>query len=285
MLITFMRIAKHRLAQLVQLQLGLFVLAIPVLAQDTQFNPATVQLEELTSTEVRDRIALGAKTILIPIGATEQSGPYVVLGKHNIRVRNLAEQIAKKLGNTLVAPVISYVPEGSITPPAAHMRFAGTISIPDAAFNAMLDGAAHSFKQHGFRTIIFLGDHGGYKENLDHVAQKLTREWVKFPQIRVIALSEYYRLSSAGFDALLKKRGFTESEIGSHGGLADTALTMATDKDAVRREAMLHNSKPAARDGVTGDPRRATGELGQLGVRLIVDGSVAAIRAATQSQR
>lgn len=239
-----------------------------------------VQLEELTSTEVRDRLADGSNTILIPIGATEQTGPYVALGKHNFRVRVLADQIAQKLGNTLVAPVISYVPEGSITPPVAHMRFAGTISIPDAAFEAMLEGAARSFKQHGFKNIVLLGDHGGYKQSLDRVAKKLNREWAKDPRARVIYLAEYYRLSSAGVDAMLKKRGYTDAEIGAHGGLSDTALTMAIDKNLVRSDAMAANPKPTQRDGVVGDPRRASADLGQLGLDLIVDGSVAALRAA-----
>ncbi len=262
------------------------IVATPGLAQNTKADvgphaPA-VELEAMTTLEVKEQLAAGTDTILIPIGGTEQSGPYIALGKHNFRVRYLAEKIAAKLGNALVAPVIAYVPEGSVSPPAAHMRFAGTISIPDAAFNAMLEGAARSFKQHGFHTIVFLGDHGGYRKNVEYVGQKLNREWAKEPAVRVISLTEYYRLSSAGFNAILKKQGFTAEEIGTHGGLADTSLIMAVDKSAVRSEAILHNAKPTARDGVFGDPHYATAELGQAGVRLIVDGSVAAIRAARQ---
>jgi creatinine amidohydrolase len=272
-------------------QLGLFVLMSPALAQNPKSYPTTVQLEELTSTEVSDRLTAdknGLSTILIPIGGTEQSGPYVALGKHNFRVRYLADKIAQQLGDALVAPVMSYVPEGAINPPTSHMRFSGTISIPDVAFNAMLEGAARSFKQHGFRTIVFLSDHGGYIKNVERVAQKLNQEWVKDKgdkrnrRVRVIALSDYYRLSSAGFDAVLKKQGFTDAEIGVHAGLADTALMMAVDKNQVRSEKMTHNPKPAISDGVNGDPRRATAELGQKGVQMIVAGSVAAIRAAVK---
>jgi hypothetical protein len=39
-----------------------------------------------------------------------------------------------------VAPVIAYVPEGSIDPPTGHMRGAGTISIPAGAFEQTLEG-------------------------------------------------------------------------------------------------------------------------------------------------
>lgn len=246
----------------------------------------SLHLDELTSTEVRSKIAAGTTTILIPIGATEQNGPHMVLGKHNVRARLLAEQIARQLGNAVVAPVLAYVPEGSTTPPAGHMRFAGTISIPDATFEAVLEGAARSFRQHGFRDIVFLGDHGGYQKNLEKVAQKLNREWSREhsePRRRVIALTDYYRLSSARFAEILKKRGFTEAEIGKHAGLADTALSMALDKNLIRSDALAHMAKPDEADGVTGDPRRATAELGQLAVQEIVTGTVNAIRAAIKT--
>ena len=242
--------------------------------------PKSVQLDELTSTEVRELINAGTSTILIPIGGTEQTGPYVALGKHNFRVRELASQIALKAGNALVAPVVSYVPEGSINPPVGHMRFVGTISIPDAAFDALLIGAARSFRQHGFKNIVFLGDHGGYRLNLQRVAQQLNREWAKDTGMHAIDLAQYYQLSSAGFDALLSKRGYSAAQIGTHGGLADTALTEAIDKNLVRTAPLTSALAPAARDGISGDPRAASVELGQAGVQLIVDGSVAALNAA-----
>src|SRR5256886_15461504 len=94
----------------------------------------TVFLEELTWTELRDQIRAGKTTIIVPIGGTEQNGPHMALGKHNVRAKALSEKVALELGNALVAPVIAYAPEGSIDPPAAHMRFPGTVTIPDAAF-------------------------------------------------------------------------------------------------------------------------------------------------------
>ena len=86
----------------------------------------SVFLEELTWTELRAAIDAGKTTAIVPIGGTEQSGPAIVLGKHNERVRFLAGRIALSLGNAIVAPVIAYVPEGRIEPPSSHMRFAGT---------------------------------------------------------------------------------------------------------------------------------------------------------------
>ena len=77
---------------------------------------------------MRDQIVAGKTTVIVPIGGTEQNGPHMVLGKHNVRVKALAGKIAQALGNALVAPVVAYVPEGSIEPPTAHMRFPGTIT-------------------------------------------------------------------------------------------------------------------------------------------------------------
>ena len=62
------------------------IVAAPALAQP----PDTVLLEELTWTELRDAIGAGATTILVPVGGTEQNGPHMALGKHNVRVRVLA---------------------------------------------------------------------------------------------------------------------------------------------------------------------------------------------------
>jgi creatinine amidohydrolase len=229
-----------------------------------------VALEALTSTELRARIDAGSTTALVPVGGTEQNGPHMVLGKHNARAQLLAAQIARRLGNAIVAPVIAYVPEGAITPPAAHMRFAGTISIPEPAFEAMLAATARSLCQHGFRHVFFLGDHGGYQLNLQHAAQQVDKEG----RCHAHALLDYYRVTQGAYLADLRASGVSEAELGSHAGLADTALTLALEPALVRNEAL---AGAARSPGVTGDPRRATAQLGQLGVQRIVDVSVAAI--------
>jgi len=117
----------------------------------------TVFLEDLTWTELRDQIRSGKTTVIVPIGGTEQNGPHMALGKHNVRVRYLSEKIARALGNALVAPVIAYVPEGALAPPSAHMRFPGTITVPEEAFAKTLEYAARSLKLAGFHDIVFLG--------------------------------------------------------------------------------------------------------------------------------
>jgi creatinine amidohydrolase/Fe(II)-dependent formamide hydrolase-like protein len=240
----------------------------------------SVYLEDLTSPELRERIDAGTTTVLVPVGGTEQNGPHMVLGKHNTRARVLAGLIAQRLGNAVVAPVVAYVPQGSIRPPVAHMRFAGTISLPDAVFEGLLEATARSFKQHGFKDVVYLGDHGGYQRNDERVADRLNREWAGDPSCRVLALTDYYRVTQTAFVDELKHKGYTVSEIGTHAGLADTALALAVDKSLVRADRLARAGTHG--DGVAGDPRRATVELGQAGVERIVETSVRAIRDAAR---
>ncbi|WP_298015508.1 creatininase family protein [uncultured Castellaniella sp.] len=274
------RVESHRLSSGLRriLLLGCLALAGVWHSPASHAQSSSVYLEDLTSPELRSRIAAGATTILIPVGGTEQSGPNIALGKHNARARILAGRIAQALGNTIVAPAIAYVPEGSITPPAAHMRFAGTISVPAPVFEAVLESAARSFRQHGFRDIFFLGDHGGYQRSLEKAATQLNHEWAQDPCCRAYALLDYYQVTQTAYVDALKKRGYSAAEIGTHAGLADTSLSLALDPDQVRASLLPQGSRWTPRDGVYGDPTRASAELGRIGVRLIVDASVAAIR-------
>jgi len=256
------------------LALVVFASAQAALAQ----APASVFLEDLTSPELAVAVAAGTTTILIPIGGTEQNGPHMVLGKHNVRAKVLAGRIARELGNALVAPVIAYVPEGGLNPPTAHMRYPGTITVPADVYRRTLDAAARSLRLAGFRDIVFLGDHGDYQKDNALVARQLNREWAG-TAVRAYALAEYYRAAADGFARSLKARGYADAEIGQHAGLADTSLALAVEPGLVR-PAQLHAATGSAAAGVSGDPRRATAELGKSGVDAIVLQSVAAIQAA-----
>ena len=253
--------------------LVLFVLLVAI-AGARAAPASSVYLEDLTWPELRAEIQSGKTTILVPIGGTEQNGPQMALGKHNVRAHVLAGKIARALGNALVAPVIAYVPEGDVDHPEGHLKFPGTITVPVGAFEQTLEYAAKSFRLAGFRDIVFLGDHGGYQKADEAVAQRLDREWAAMP-VRAYALSEYYRASETEFGQLLKSKGFSEAEIGSHAGLLDTSLMMATGPNLVRAD-LLAETKPG--DGAHGDPRRSSSALGRLGVDLIVSRTVAAIR-------
>ena len=50
------------------------------------------------------------------------------------------------------------------------------ISVPEAEFETILEYAARSFELHGFKDVVFLGDHGGYQADEKNVANKLNLE-------------------------------------------------------------------------------------------------------------
>jgi creatinine amidohydrolase len=241
-------------------------------------TPDTVFVEELTWTELRDLIRAGKTTVILPTGGTEQNGPHMALGKHNVRVKALSEKIARGLGNALVAPVLAYVPEGRLAPPSGHMRFPGTITVPDDVFQKTLESAARSFKLHGFRDIVLIGDHGGTQADLKAVAARLNREWAK-TAVRVHAIDEYYRASEAEVRRLFGSRGYRDDELGAHAGLTDTSLMLAIDPRLVRTDKMKQERRD--QDGVDGDPARANAELGRVGEELIVARAIDAIRKST----
>ena len=243
-----------------------------------------VFLEEMTSPEVQDALGRGLTTIIVPVGGTEQNGPHMALGKHNVRVKVLAGRIATALGNAIVAPVLPYVPEGSINPPRAHMRWAGTISISDDAFKAVLDGAARSFRQHGFTDIVLIGDHGGYQPQLAAVAAKLNRDWAGTPA-RAHFIAAYYLATQSAFIQALRAAGVGQAQIGTHAATADTSLMLATDPSLVNADELADAAKGAPANGVTGDPRAASAALGRLGTDAIVNATVAAIRAEVGTRR
>lgn len=240
---------------------------------DIGHTPPSVILEDLTWMEVHDAINSGYTTVLVPTGGTEQNGPHMVLGKHNIIVAHTSERIAKKLGNALVAPVMAYVPEGNIAPPEGHMKFAGTISLKPETFAAVLEDTARSFKQHGFTRICFIGEHGESQKPQQQVAEKLNAEW-KDSGVKVIHVSDYYSEKN-GQDEWLRKQGYTDEEIKGHAALSDTSELSNISQSAIRPA--LLSSK--AENGSTGPSEHALPKVGMVLLNMKVEAAVKQIQA------
>jgi creatinine amidohydrolase len=73
-----------------------------------QAQPPLVDFELMTWQEVRTALQQGKTTALIFDGGTEQRGPQGVNGAHTLIVRELGKEIALKLGNAILAPVIPF---------------------------------------------------------------------------------------------------------------------------------------------------------------------------------
>lgn len=231
-----------------------------------------VEIERMTWLAVRARIAAGAITAILPTGGTEQNGPHMAIGKHNYIVAETSRRIARALGDTLVAPVLAYVPEGDIERRSGHMSYAGTISVPDGVYMQLLEAAAASLEAHGFKLIVLLGDSGGNQAPQREVARRLSARWAG-KAVRVMNAEAYY--AGNGGDAMLLGEGETAGSLGTHAGIRDTSELMAVAPWAVD----LAHARPDA-DGATGDARRASAARGERLLAGKVAAAVAEIRAA-----
>ena len=194
----------------------------------------TPWIEEMTWMDVRDAIASGKTTAIVSTGGIEPNGPWLVTGKHNYVLRTNCPAIAAKLGNAVCAPVIEFVPEGTIEPQTGHMRSPGTISLRQETFEAVLTDVAHSLKIHGFKNIIFIGDSGGNQSGQGAVADRLTAAWAG--EAAVHHIGEYYR-RPANAPNVLRDEGVTRDGMpndGIHDSPGITLNMMLDDINSVR---------------------------------------------------
>ncbi|NNF29398.1 MAG: creatininase family protein [Gemmatimonadetes bacterium] len=231
---------------------------------------SNVFIEEMTWTEIREAIDNGTTTVILPTAGTEQNGPHMVMGKHKFIVEEASRRIAERLGNALVAPVVTYVPEGDVDPPSGHMRMAGTITLPNEFFMKLVEYAARSFRAHGFTDIVFIGDSGGNQRGMEQVAGELNAEWGG-DGARVHFVGDYY--ADSGYMEWLLEQGETEEDIGRHAGIMDTSLLLYVAPQHIRTDQLAPGGGFEG-SGVSGNPTRARAEYGEMGMELQVEAAV-----------
>jgi len=240
--------------------------------------PNTLRMADMTWVEVRSAVAQGYTRVIVPSGGIEQNGAHMILAKHDHIVSFAAERIASELGRTLIAPVVSYVPEGRYAPPEGNLRFPGTIGVPDEVYAGMLEGIARSLKLAGFKTICLIADHGGSARPQAEVAARLTREWAS-DGVKVISVDDYYGAAGEEQNKLLIAAGETLKTIGQHAGITDTSELMAIHPQGVDLSRLAQLAFPREPTGADGDARRATAERGRALIALKVDAAARQIRA------
>jgi creatinine amidohydrolase len=259
-------------------------------AQAAQATPCPhtdqVEFEKMTWVEVKCALAAGKTTALIYTGGVEERGPQNANGGHNVIAHATVEAIARKLGNALFLPVLPYTPNDAESIP-------GTIGITDELLAAMLERIAQQAALNGFRNIIIMGDHGGGQpEVYQEVAKKL--DGGLSGGARLFYCDQVYRPANDAFDRYLVQHGYS---LGLHGYLFDTSELLYLDKDNtwVRRDLIPsavgdpvvgHTSGDgkaqfgphSPQNGILGDARRSTAELGKRAFDLKVDFAVKQIR-------
>ena len=245
--------------------------------------PDTVWMEEMTWMDVRDAVKAGKTTVIVSTGGIEPNGPWLALGKHNYVLRTNCDAIARKLGNALCAPIVPFVPEGSIDPKSSHMLTVGTISLEESTFEALLTDIARSYKAHGFENIVFIGDSGGNQEGMKAVAEKLNAQWSAKPA--VVHIPEYYAYATVA--KLLTDMGVIKEGAKTDGLHDDPGIALnmfITDPKTIRWEQRVKAGK-ATIDGVSLADKTKNLELAKKIVEMRATNTVAAIKKALAERK
>ena len=240
--------------------------------------PDTVLLEELTWAEARDLIKAGTRTIIVGTAGTEQKGPHMVDGEHKFVMEYTGEKIARALGKTLVAPVVTYVPEGSWENPTGHMSKPGTITLPDNRFTDLLVNAGRSLKAGGFQTILLIGESGGNRNGMRDAAAKLNDLWQGEGGARAFWIDDYYTKSHVEQNLYVTQHvGIPPDQIGGHANILDTSELLFVSPKHIRKNRLSGNDYE--NNGVSGNNQsKATPELGKAFLQIKIDNALAQIK-------
>lgn len=124
-------------------------------------------LERLRWPDVQAALERGMTTVVFACGAVEQHGPHLPLFMDAEHGTRLALEVARRLGNALVAPTIR------VGCSEHHMAFPGTVSIQPATLEALCRDYCTSLARHGFRRILIIPSHGGNFAPIDGMLERL----------------------------------------------------------------------------------------------------------------
>lgn len=245
-----------------------------------QPSASQFDFEMMTWPEVKHALEQGRTTALIYNGGTEQRGPQNVNGGHTLMAHATVLAIAEKLGNAIAAPVMPFSVNN------ASPKLPGTIGLTGPVFASVNEEVAEQMIKNGFKNIVLMGDHGGGQKELGEVAKKLDEKYSS-QGIRVVFCDEVYRKAQDDFDKWLAENGYPVS---SHAGIPDTSemLYLGGDKGWVRKDLIAtavgdpmrkpgEPRDPNAKrvnNGITGDARRSTVDLGKRAFDMKVDYAV-----------
>jgi creatinine amidohydrolase len=243
-------------------------------------------LEEMTWPEVREAIEAGRTTVVVAVGAVEQHGPHLPLLVDAARGDRLAVEVATRLGDALVGPTIR------IGCSEHHMGFPGTVSLRRNTLEAICLDYTVSLARHGFEWICFVPSHGG---NFGPLAEMLPdlRAAVA-PSCRVDAYTDLIGFMELWQAAVRERAPDLVERVGGHADVAETSEMLCIRPDLVRQERaeeghmqtfdqelqeriFREGLRAVTPNGVLGDARGATPEIGEACITAAADGVVAAL--------
>jgi creatinine amidohydrolase len=185
-----------------------------------------IWMERMTWQEIEQSMADGFNTVLLIAGSIEQHGPALPLGTDTFLGYAMADGIARKMGKTLVAPVIR--PGLS----EHHMHFKGSLTLTKETFKSVVREVVDSLVRHGFKRIAITYSHGGNQAALDEVMPELAR---KYPATDILTLIDDDAFS-APIQDIIKRDGISSEQMGVHAGEMETSMMLDWDEPLVRKD-------------------------------------------------
>jgi creatinine amidohydrolase/Fe(II)-dependent formamide hydrolase-like protein len=273
-----------------------------------------IEFDMMTWPEVYDAIHHQGKTVaLFYTGGTEHRGPQNVNGGHTLMARETVKEIARRLGNAIVLPVLPYSSNN------ASAQQTGTLGLTDEIQGMICERIAEQAITNGFSTVILLNDHGGGVNVYRDIAKKLDDKY-RAPELADRKIHVFYadRVYGPAQDDFNTKVLEPKSlPVSGHAGIPDTSemMYLGKGKDWTRTDLLKYAvtmgpgyvpAPPAPRaqgaanagaggqgggraapdpnaprivaSGVSGDGRPSTEELGKMAFEMKVDYAVKQIQ-------
>ena len=213
---------------------------------------------------LRKSIKAKKQVAIIPIGSIEQHGAHLPISTDSDIVSEISKKIAEKKGYLLL-PTITYGVSFE------HAPFFN-LSIKDSTLRRILTDLCLSLLSNNIKTVFIINGHHGNLKSIKNIETKLKK--ISKNKLRVFVLS-YWHFMDREFD---------------HAGFVETSLMLAISKNVKMKLAkkglitenmtkqeikklgkLANKSFPkATKNGIWGDPTKATKKDGQLILAEIV---------------
>ncbi len=200
------------------------------------------------------------KTVIIPVGSTEEHGNHLPLGTDTMQVYEVCK-MAGEIMPLFVTPPLSF---GFCR--STH-GFPGTVGISHDCLRLYIHDVVHSLYENGLRNFIIISGHAGgtHMSALQEIAEQLL---FNLEDAKFMVLNDFHLAYEEGFEA-----GIWETEGDSHAGEVETSRMMDLFPELVKGNGepeypsfpspiMVRNKRKFWPGGVWGDPTRASKEKG-----------------------
>ena len=225
-------------------------------------------LEEMSWPEIEAGLKQ-TKTVILPVGATEEHGPHLPTITDTIQAMEVARAVADKK-NVFLAPPLHYGVCRSTR------GFPGTITVSHDALRAFVKDLLISFTDSGFANVMILTGHAGgqHMAALEEACQMAVEE--RDFRVSLVSLFDFIDASAV------------QTPHDGHAGEMETSLMMVIRKDLVKgkpnehfpvrpRFLIMKNVRHLMGNGVMGNPEPATPEKGKAFFDMAVVGAMGAL--------